>query len=215
MRLAEGAYLGFRRGPDTWHARYRAPDGVQHYRALPDVPTDDYDAALQAAQVWFRQLGGSAVRAIRRGTVREALGAYLADLRGQRRWSTVTEAEHRIEFLVFDDPIADLKLERATRDDFEAWRDRRAVGRRTRTVNRYVRSVAGGLNRAIELGHVGNPAAWRLRPLRNEEEGDPLFLDPAQRAAIIAAADPYTAAFLRGLELTGARPRELAAMIKR
>jgi integrase len=212
MRLAAGAYLGFRRGPDTWHARYRAPDGVQHYRALRDVPTDDYDAALQAAQVWFRQLGGSAVRTIRRGTVREALGAYLADLKGQGRWTTVTEAERRIEFLVFDDPIADLKLERATRDDFEAWRDRLAVGRGTRTVNRYVRSVAGGLNRAIELGHVGNPAAWRLRPLRNEEEGDPLFLDPAQRAAIIAAADPYTAAFLRGLELTGARPRELVAM---
>ena len=44
MRLAEGAYLGFRRGPDTWHARYRSRDCVQHYRALRDVPTDDYDA---------------------------------------------------------------------------------------------------------------------------------------------------------------------------
>lgn len=214
MRLAEGAYLGFRRGPETWHARYRSRDCAQHYRALRDVLGDDYEGALQAAQAWFRQLGGSAVRAIRRGTVREALEAYLADLRAHGRWSTVTEAERRMENLVFGDPIADLKLERTTRDDFEAWRDRLTNGLRTRTVNRYVRSVAGALNRSIELGHVGNPAAWRLRPLWGDEEGDPVFLGPAQRRAIIAAAEPFTAEFLRGLELTGARPRELAAMTR-
>jgi integrase len=214
MRLAEGAYLGFRRGPDTWHARYRARDGVQHYRALRDVPADDYDGALQAAQGWFRQLGGSAVRAIRRGTVREALEAYVADLRARGRWRTVTEAERRIANLIFDDPIADLKLERATFDDFDAWRDRLTAGRRIRTINRHVRSVAAGLNRAIELGHVGNVAAWHLRPLCGEEEGEPVFLAPGQRAAIVAAADPYTSAFLRALELTGARPKELAAMTK-
>jgi integrase len=214
MRLAEGAYLGFRRGPETWHARYRSRDCVQHYRALRDVQSDDYEGALQAAQGWFRQLGGSAVRAIRRGTVREALEAYLADLRAQGRWRTVTEAEHRMENLVFGDPIAGLKLERATRDDFEAWRDRLTSGLRTRTVNRYVRSIAGALNRATELGHVGTPAAWRLRPLWGDEEADPVFLGPTQRAAIIAAAEPSTAAFLRGLEVTGARPRELAAMTR-
>jgi hypothetical protein len=214
MRLAEGAYLGFRRGPDTWHARYRGRDGIQHYRALRDVLADDYDGALQAAQGWFRQLGGSAVRAIRRGTVREALEAYVADFKAQGRWRTFAEAERRMTNLIFDDPIADLKLERATRDDFDAWRDRLAAGRRVRTVNRYMRGVAAGLNRAIELGHVGNPAAWRLRPLCGEEEGDPVFLAPAQRAAIIAAADSHTAEFLRGLELTGARPKELAATTK-
>jgi len=116
--------------------------------------------------------------------------------------------------LIFDDPIADLKLERATRDDFDAWRDRLTAGRRVRTVNRYMRGVAAGLNRALELGHVGNPAAWHLRPLCGEEEGEPVFLAPAQRAAIIAAADFHTAEFLRGLELTGARPKELAATTK-
>jgi len=214
MRLAEGAYLGFRRGPDTWHARYRGRDGIQHYRALRDVLADDYDGALQAAQGWFRQLGGSAVRAIRRGTVREALEAYVADLRAQGRWRAVAEAERRMTNLIFDDPIADLKLERATRDDFDAWRDRLTAGRRVRTVNRYMRGVAAGLNRAIELGHVGNPAAWRLRPLCAEEEGEPVFLGPTQRAAIVAAADSHTAEFLRGLEMTGARPKELAATTK-
>jgi len=212
MRLAEGAYLGFRRGPDTWHARYRGRDGVQRYRALRDVQPQDYEGALQAAQGWFGQLGGAAVRCVRRGTVRQALEAYLADLQCQGRWAALNEAQNRFELIVFEDPIASLKLEYATRDDFDAWRDRVAIGRRPRTVNHYFRAVAAGLNRAIELGHVGFPAAWRLRPLLVEEEETRVFLGPTQRAAIIAAADVHTAAFLRGLEVTGARPKELAAV---
>lgn len=145
--------------------------------------------------------------------MRQALEAYLADLRSQGRWSAVAEAERRLELIVFKDPIADLKLEYATRDDFDAWRDRLTRGRQPRTVNHYVAAVAAGLNRAIELGHVGSPAAWRLKPLWVEEEETP-FLGPAHRAAIITAAEPYTAAFLRGLELTGARPKELAAVTR-
>src|SRR5579872_2226328 len=213
MRLAEGAYLGFRRGPDTWHARYRGRDCVQHYRALRDIQSDDYERALQAAQGWFRQLGRAAVRCIRRGTVRQALEAYVADLKAQGRWSAVAEAERRLQQIVFQDPIAHLKLEYATKDDFDAWRDRLIVGRRPLSVNHYFRVVAAGLNRAIELGHVGDPASWRLRPLLVEEE-ERVFLGPAQRAAIIDSADPCTAAFLRGLELTGARPKELGAVVR-
>ena len=66
--------------------------------------------------------------------------------------------------------------------------------------------------RAHELGHVGNPAAWSLKPLVDEveEHGTAIFLNPAQRAALIAAAGDHAAKFFRGLELTGARPSELA-----
>jgi integrase len=87
-------------------------------------------------------------------------------------------------------------------------------GRKPRSVNRQVRSVVAALNRAHELGHVGNVTAWSLKPLADdtEDEADTaIFLNPAQRAALIAAADEHTGAFLRGLELTGARPKELAA----
>ena len=38
-----------------------------------------------------------------------------------------------------------------------------------------------------------------------------MFLAPAQRRAIIAAAGEHASIFFRGLELTGARPKELAA----
>jgi len=214
MRLADGAYLGFRRGPDTWHARYRDRSGIQLYKALDGVRGDDYEGARRAAKVWFEQVGSSAGRSVGRVCVRAALETYLADLKRHGRPDAAREALWRFKLAVYRDPIADLDLESASRDDFEQWRERLRPGRQPRSVNRHVRAVIAGLNRAIELGHVGNAGAWRLKPLADdvEDEGDTaVFLTPSQRKAIIAAADPYAAAFLRGLELTAARPKELAA----
>lgn len=74
--------------------------------------------------------------------------------------------------------------------------------------------MVAGLNRAVKLGHVGTPTAWRLKPLADniDDEGETaVFLDPGQRKAIIGQAEERAGAFLRGLELTGARPKELAA----
>lgn len=212
QRLSEGAALGFRRGPDTWVARYRGRDGKQQYKSLGEAL--EFDEAKRRAETWLAQLAGSAVRSVKRSTVRAALEAYLADLRRHGRTETAKEAEGRFQTVIYEDPIADLALESVTRDDFLEWRDRLVDGRQARTVNRNVRAVAAALNRAIELGHVGNPAAWKLRSLSDnvEESGETaVFLDEAQRKALIAAASPETALFLRGLELTGARPRELAA----
>jgi integrase len=103
-----------------------------------------------------------------------------------------------------------------TRDDFLEWRERLLEGRQPRTVNRHVRAVIAALNCALDLGHLGNPAAWKLKALADdiEESGETaVFLDAAQRKALIAAASPAGALFLRGLELTGARPKELAAAV--
>jgi integrase len=216
LKLAEGAYLGFRRGPDTWHARFRDRDHVQHYTALHGIDGNDYDGALRAAETWFQTLTNTAVRAVKRGTVKEALEAYLADLRRHGRPDAAREAQWRFKCVVFADSLAERELERLTREDYLDWRDRISKGRVGRTVNRYVRSVSAALNCAIELGHVGNPAAWRVRALSDDvdEAGETaIFLTVEQRKAIAEAADPATAAFVRGLELTGARPRELAAAV--
>jgi integrase len=53
-----------------------------------------------------------------------------------------------------------------------------------------------------------------LEPLTDDVEDDgvtAVMLTPEQRTALIAAVNEHAAAFLRGLELTGARPGELAA----
>jgi integrase len=47
--------------------------------------------------------------------------------------------------------------------------------------------------------------------LSDSDEADTaVFLSPAQRKGLIGAASPEAAAFLRGLEFSGARPKELA-----
>lgn len=90
--------------------------------------------------------------------------------------------------------------------------------RKPRSINRHVRAVTAALNRAHDEGHVGNPESWKLAPLADEiEEGGEtaVMLTPEHRRALIAAASPEAAAFLRGLEFTGARPGELSAALVR
>lgn len=212
QRLAEGAYLGFRRGPDTWLARFRGRNKKQQWKPLGEGM--EYDQAKRLAEEWLSQLLGSPVRTAKRDTVRAALETYLADLRRHGRQDAAKEAEGRFKLVVYNDAIAELSLESATRDDFEEWRDRFTEGRQPRSLNRHVRAVIAGLNRARQLGHVGNPEAWRLTPLSDDvdDEGDTaVFLTAEQRKSIITAASQPMAEFLRGLELTGARPKELAA----
>jgi integrase len=214
QRIGRGAFLGFRRGPDTWSARFRSRDGKQNHKFLGGPL--EFDEAKCRAEAWLAQLAGSAVRNIKRATVREALEAYLADLRREGRHDAARAAEGRFKTVLLADPVADLELEEVTRDDFLEWRDRLLEGRQPRTVNRHVRSVAAALNRAVDLGYLGNPVTWKLRALSDdidETDETAVFLDAVQRKAVIAAASPAAARFLRGLELTGARPKELAATL--
>jgi integrase len=216
--LGIGQSLGFRRGPDTWTARFRDRGGTQQYRALKGIDSNDYDGARSAAMLWFEQLGATPVRSVKRDTVRVGLESYLADLARHGRADAAKEALGRFKLTVYKDRIAGLALEAATKDDFLEFRDRLRKGRKPRTVNRHYRSIAAALNRALELGHIGNSGAWILRPLADDVEDDgetAIFLSQGQRSAIIAAAGAQASSFFRGLELTGARPKELAAAIAR
>lgn len=213
LRLGPGSALGFRAGANTWIAKYRGRDGKRQY--MPIVGAVEYDEAKQAAEEWLSQMSGSGVRSAKRDTVKAALGKYLEDLRRHKRHDAADDAKGRFKLTVYEDRIADLALESARREDFEEWRDRLTDGRQPRSVNRHVRAVVAGLNRAHELGHVGNPAAWKLRALADdvEDEGDTaVFLNPAQRKSITETAGHYLSELLRGLEHTGARPKELGAV---
>ncbi|HEY2809667.1 MAG TPA: hypothetical protein VGI91_12815 [Steroidobacteraceae bacterium] len=219
QRLGPGAYLGFRRGPDTWVARFRGRDDKQQYNSLGEAL--EFDEAKQRAEDWLAQFAHTAVRVTKRDTVEAALQSYLADLKRHGRADAARSAEGRFKTALsfdfsakrFTDPLAALQLDQATHDDFLEWRDRIGAGRLPRTVNRLVRAVSAGLNRANRLGHIGNPAAWRLESLPDDDESETaVFLTREQRKALIAAATPPAATFLRGLELTGARPKELAAV---
>ena len=156
------------------------------------------------------------MRKVKRGTVRAALEAYLADLIKHNRTGAAKDAQWRFKKYVYGDPLAELPLERATRDDFEEWRERHRPGRKDRTVNRQARSVVAGLNRALELGHVGNPLAWKFKKLSDDTEDTnetAVFLTSDERKTLLEATDPSTADLLRGIDHTGARPHELAGAV--
>jgi integrase len=214
QRLCEGGYLSFRRGPDIWGGRYRDRNKEQQRTSFKDIDSNDYDEAKRRADQWIASLAGTAVRSTKRSTVKVALNAYLTDLRRQGRGDAAKGAEWRFKKYVYADPLAEVELEKATRDDFAEWRDRHREGRAARTIERQFRSVKAGLNRALELGYLGNPLAWKLQALQDDvEDGGEtaVFLDADQRKGLIEAAEPAAGNFLRAIELTGARPHELAA----
>lgn len=210
-----GKAVGFRRtaAGGTWIARVRTP-GHKHVTHALGREVDGYTEALKAAQDWFKQVASGARSAPVRGTVRDALNAYVADLRKHGRESAAVENEARFKLTIFDAPVASQRLERVTRDDFEAWREDLRSGRQPRSINRHVRSVAAALSCATaKLGHVGNKAAWTLTALSDdvEESGEAaVFLTADQRERLIRKAAPALRDYLRGLEHSGARPSELA-----
>jgi integrase len=221
QKLARGSALGFRRGPNTWLVRFIPPStrkgATRQWQALNGIGADDFDGAKRAAEEWLEKIAGSGVRSAKRATVEAALRAYLADLRRHGRADTAREAEGRFKTCVWRDPIAALSFEDVTREDVAEWRERVLTGRKARTVARYYRSLRAAANAALALGYVGNEAAWKLRPLvdaEGDDEGETaVFLTPAQRRAIVEGAAFEAGDFLRGLELTGARPKELAAAL--
>ena len=211
LRLNKGTYLGFRRGPDTWIARWRGKDKRQNYEPLGEAL--EFDEAKVRAEKWLEQVAGSAHRRTKRGTVKEALEEYVADLKAHGRPSASVDAQGRFATTVWDDPLASVQLASLTVDDMLEWRARLQVGRQNRSVNRQVRAVKAGLTRAKKLSYLGNPQAWAIDALTDDIEGaeTAVCLDADQRRAIIKAADHNAGLFLQGLELTGARPKELAA----
>lgn len=136
-------------------------------------------------------------------------------MRQQGRADTAAEVEARYKAVVWSDELADTPLESLDLEEFTGWRERLRKGRQNRSINRHVRSVVAGLNKANALGHVGSPAAWRIEPLADDvdDSGETaVLITPEQRTALIGTADPNLADFLRGLEFTGARPGELATV---
>lgn len=215
QRLAAGAFLGFRRGPNSWIVRYRGKaageTGLrrQHYFSLGEVL--EYDDAKERAEAWLAQVSGTAVRTVRRGTVRAALESYLAHLRRVGRADAAKRAEGQFKTAIYKKALALQSLETATQEDFLEWRDGLHGTRAPRTIDRLVRAVVAGLNRANRMGHVGNPSAWRLESLPDEKgEDTAIFLSSAQRTALLGKADEHARTFFHALELTGGRPGELA-----
>lgn len=228
--LSAGRYLGFRPstagGAGTWLARYNDTDsGKKPNKTLGDFgtlpPSKRFDAAKQDAEDWFRHLsrGGSADDM----TVKEACERFAKD---------DPDAAKRFPRYVYDDPIAKVRLQKLREHHVEEWRSRLEAmpalvtrsktgqkvtrKRSPATVNRDMVPFRAALYAALRRGEVATALAWQkaLQPAVNATKRRNLYLDKAQRRALLAALPADAEAFCRGLCLLPLRPGALAALTK-
>lgn len=236
-RITSGCQLGYRKmsasTPGTWIAKYRdAETGHRDKRSLGDfaglTPAQRYDAAKRAAEEWFAHLGkGGNAEAV---TVMLACKNYVKHVRDTRGDKPADDLEMRFKRWVDDDPLAQVELGKLTKLKVEAWRkalaktpaiinrDKRAEPvtrpRAASSVNRDISALRAALNYAHDAGDVTTDMAWRvaLRPTKNADGRRDIYLDRAQRKALVSKAAPDLALLLRGLSLVPLRPGALSAL---
>jgi len=209
--LRKGAAVGYRaKATGTWIARYRDRNGKQKYKALGSHA--DFSAARTEAETWLASMTESVHRSAARGTVRDALCAYVKHKRSIGRRASAWDAGQRFRLTVGrKSEFGRMRLEDVMRDDVEAWRNGLRKGRQPRSVNRQVRAVVAALNYAVSHGHAGRREAWKLEHLADDgATNTAIFLTSEQRTRLVAAAPKHLAALLTGFTHTGARPSELA-----
>jgi integrase len=227
-QLAKGQFLGFRKtGPKdasakgTWIARYRDRAGKQHFRSLQEHP--EFTHAKKAADAWFESLSGAVRASVRRGTVRAALNTYVKHLIAGDRLDAAGKAQAKLEIAILHDGEEDLlesMLETVTRDEWESFHQRlRKTGtgedRSNSTINRYYGTVTAALNTAVrECGIAGNPEAWRIKDLPEDEtEGETAtYISREHRPRLLKNCTPEVRTFLEVMWAAGARTSEVALL---
>ena len=235
-RVEAGQFLGLRKmaadSAGTWLARHRNDEGKQVHKPLGEfadlAPSARFDAASKAAREWFLHLdkGGSNEPV----TVAAACASYVKHLQAAGKTTTARDTEKRFDRWVKGTKLAGILLQKLKVGDVDAWRKALAATpaipqdkaskapRRARsdsTLNRDMTSLRAALNLALEDGHATTDAAWKtkLRPVKDADGRRDVYLDLAQRRALVAKAPADLACLLRGLSLVPLRPGAMAALV--
>ncbi|MBI4696367.1 MAG: tyrosine-type recombinase/integrase [Gammaproteobacteria bacterium] len=230
-----GAYVGFRRGPDTWVARLRE-DGRQHYHQLGKF--EDHRAAMRAARQWIESRNQGVVH--HDATVGDACRAYLSSLEAQKGTRAAQEARGRLQRGVLGRSIEEARKARARSlepnplvrkplaklraADIEAWRDAlvpdgltgEARRKARATANREFSALIAVLNFAHRRQLVASDMAWAGVSKFSDVQARTArrFVTIEERKALLHAAKNVgggkIADLLEALMFTGARPIELA-----
>jgi integrase len=213
--IEKGRFLGFRKldnGTGNWIARMRDEDGKQKYLALGhNSDSLDYTAAKQAAETWFK--GKDAGVSDRAPTVADACREYVADMRSEGREASAYDAEVRFKRAVYDDPLGSVPLDKVRTAKLKDWRNR--VSGTKAGQDRTFRSLKAALNFAVLNRRVAPGVAieWKSVPMhRNADGRRELYLDLAQRRALLDACEGAVRDLVEAAALTGARPGELVAL---
>jgi integrase len=232
----EGAYVGFRRGPDTWVVRLRE-DEKQVHRALGKF--EDHRDAFRAAKDWIKSRQQGVLRDD--VTVAEACAAYLAAMTAEKGPAAAREARSRLQRCVIGrtpdearqararavEPhgIARKSLAKLRVADLEAWRngllaeglEGEARRKARASANRDTNTLLAALNYAHRAQLVASPAAWaglrKFGDVQARKHETRPTLTPTERRALLEASKGVEGGAIRplleALLLTGARPIEL------
>lgn len=226
-RMRTGCYLGFRKtgqpAQGTWIARWRIAETDQHryqslgyFDQLPD--NERFDAAKKAANAWFDHLSDGGTLEVL--TVKDACARYLIELERENGAAAAADARSRFERHVFHEPIARVSLPKLTKTQVITWRDSMQMRpmangkpKSRASFNRDMVPFRAALNFALEQGFTTTDTAWRtaLAPIKGEDNKRTTYLDRDQRLALIAAAGPDLALFIKAQCLLPVRPGALAA----
>jgi integrase len=221
-QLAPGQHVGLRklaatgRRPElqTWIARYYEPETrKRQYHAL-GAATDDtdggYHKAAEAAGAWFKQVVDGVGATGEVTTVEEACRAYVVERRKSKSEACAHDAEKRYERTVYDKPFGRISLAKLRAARVREWRD--GLGLSPGSANRTLTTLKAALNLAVQERHASAELAMELRrvkPLPGGSKRRDLFLDLAQRRALLKAATGSVRDLIEAATLTGARAGEL------
>jgi len=176
--------------------------------------TFDYDAACRAARQWFANLDLGVVHR-EHLTVEDACKEYVEDRRREKGIKTAADAEWRFKHTVYGTKFGLTPLTRLRTPTIRAWREELKLTKSG--ANRMMASLRAALNFAIENRLVPATAAQEWRAVKQYARADgrrEVYLDLAQRRALLAAATGGVRDLIEAALVTGARPGELAAALR-
>jgi integrase len=205
-------------------------------RALGKWPAVTVDAArLRARKLLTETEERGAPPDKVKDTVADACRDYVAWLKAEGRTAAAKDAERRFERTVYSDPLGKIRLQKLAQDDMEDWRSRVERGELAKlptrkgrppeakplgkgSVNRMRTPLVAALNRAVSRRKVTPDRAieWEsVKPFKNADKRRDLYLEREQRRALLANAGEDVRAVMECVALTGCRPGDPAAVLRR
>lgn len=218
-RLEIGLYLGYRvmaDGVGSWVAR-RQDGEKKTYHALG--PHEHYDDAKRAAMAWAGRVDAGVADKV--PTVESACKHYIKHQLTAKGEKSANDAEGRFRRLVYGSSLGSTPLDKLNAIKLRAWRDAQIpegddedddkVRRAKDSINRNLASLKAALNLAHRDRLVASDDGWKtISGFEKVAKRRSVFLNTAQRRALVEVCGPGLKELVIGLLLTGIRPGELA-----
>lgn len=210
--IERGLFVGFRKteAGGTWIARQRDDEGRQRYQAVDHADAMPYDDAVRAARAWAKSLQAG-IDTSEVQTVGDACRAYVEDRRREVGDANADDAAGRFARTIHGHHIADVKLAKLRSVQLKEWRADLEMSDASK--NRTLSALKAALNFAVASRYVdaGRAVEWDSVKPHAVTTRRELYLDRAQRRALVEALPEHARPFLRLLCLLPVRPGALAA----